>query len=167
MSIENISEGLGSHQILKGYLNAKGKIKTPQEEENKSSNASQSADRVEISENAKKLADKVSLVERLREELKDIPKSEVRREKIEQALSRIHTGHYGDKEVLDEVIDVLLKESEGTESFGVIANSEAFESDSGTEIRWDKIQEVGKKIEELFYERREVLDTIVDRLLGS
>lgn len=167
MSIENISEGLGSHHILKGYLNAKGKTKTPKEEENKSPNISQSADRVEISENAKKLADRVSLVERLREELKGIPKSEIRREKIEQAMNRIHAGYYGDKEVLDEVIDVLLKESEGIESFGSTVDSEVTVSDSDPEISWDKIQEVGQKIEELFYERREVLETIVDRLLGS
>lgn len=165
MSIENISEGLGSHQILKGYLNAKGKTKTPQEEKNKSSDISQSADRVEISENAKKLADRISLVERLREELKEVPRSEIRREKIEQALSRIHAGYYGDKKVLDEVIDILLKESEGMESFGIAGESKV--SDSDPEISWDKIQEVGQKIEELFYERREVLETIVDRLLGS
>ena len=166
MSVENISAGLGPYQILKGYLNAKGKVRLPKEED-KSSNITSSADRVEISEDAKKLAETVSLVERLRVELKGIPEPEVRREKIEQALARIHTGHYGDKKVLDEIIDVLLQESEETESFDALVNEKDMASSVDAEVRWDKIQEVGKKIEELFYERREVLDTIIDRLLGS
>lgn len=166
MSIENISEGMGPYQILKGYLNAKGKTKSSKEEDT-SSNMTSSADRVEISEDAKKLAERISLVERLKEEMKSIPEPEIRREKIGQALARMHSGYYGDKEVLDELIDALLKEGEETKSPDALGNVKVLSAGSDAEIRWDKIQEVGEKIEKLFYDRREVIDTIIDRLLGS
>lgn len=158
MTIENISEGLESHQISKRYLDTKRKIESQKEDDTTSS--APRSDKVEISEDARRLMKQDSLVRSLEEDLKNVPESEVRQEKIERAEAREQLGHYERKEVLEKVVEAVLKE------VGGMGNSES-PAIEDTEVHWDKIKEVEKRVEERFYESREVLNTIIDILLRS
>jgi len=166
VSVEHISEGLGSHQVQKGYLDAKRKTESDKNEESKRSIASDS-DRVEISEKAKKLAEKNIQAQQLKDDLNKMPEPELRQDKIRQAEVREHTGHYEQQDVQEKIVKSVLDK---------LGSMKGFEQSGGTEtdatqqpdveLRWDKIREVSQRIEELYYERQEIMESIIDRLLG-
>ena len=167
VSVEHISEGLGSHQVQKGYLDAKRKTESDKNEESKRSTASDS-DRVEISEKAKRLAEKNAQAQQLRDDLNKLPESELRQDKIRQATVREQTGHYERKDIQEKIVKSVLDKLGSMEA---MEQSDPNETDasqqSDVELRWDKIQEVARRIEELYYERKEIMESIIDRLLGS
>ena len=166
MSVEHISEGLGSHQVQKGYLDAKRKTESDKKEEPKGATTSDS-DRVDISEKAKQLAEKNTQAQHLRDDLNKLPESELRQDKIRQAEVREWTGHYERQDVQEKIVKSVLDK---LGSMKALEQSDLNETDVSqqpdVELRWDKIQEVSRRIEVLYYERKEIMDSVIDRLLG-
>ncbi len=160
MTVEHISEGMGAHQVQKGYLNAKKKVESPQKETKASAKAS---DRVDISSDAKKLMEQDSLVRKMQGGMDKTAEPPIRSDKVQLAEIRTRTGHYNKKEVLDKIASALLREGGGAESLG---STQDLGKLSEPEVRLEKIQEVEKRIQHQYYERQEVYKTVIDRLLN-
>ena len=165
MSVEHISEGLGSHQIQKAYLDAKQKAESTKKESQDS--AATQSDRVEISEDAKRLAEKNALAQRAKESVESLPEPELRHAKIHQTMARKQTGYYERKEVLDKTASEILNKESHIESPGTAENERNESISEDAELRLEKIREVEKRIQESYYERKEVVESIIDRLLGQ
>lgn len=166
MSVEHISEGFGSHQVQKGYLDAKRKTESDKKEEPKGATTSDS-DRVEISEKAKQLAEKNTQAQQLKEDLNKLPEPELRQDKIRQATAREQTGHYEHSEVQEKIVKSVLDKLGSMEALEQSGRDEAgISQEPDVELRWDKIQEVSRRIEESYYERKEIMESIIGRLLG-
>lgn len=154
MSIENISEGLGSHQIQKGYLNSRQKSRSEEKEET-SSKIHQ--DRVEISEDAQRLMRQSSSDQQSREVERESAESKLR-ENTGKSLSRIQRDSSEWQETIKKIQEKFTKENGGLTSPGP--------TEVNAEVRWTKIQEVGRRIEAHFYQRKEVVNAIIDKLLN-
>jgi len=166
VSVEHVSEGFGSHQVQKGYLDAKRKTESDKNEESKRSTGTDS-DRVEISEKAKQLAEKNIQAQQLKDDLNKLPEPQLRQDKIRQAAVRERTGHYERQDVQEKIVRSVLDKlgsMDGSEQSGGTETDATQQSD--VELRWDKIQEVSRRIEALYYERQEIMESIIDRLLG-
>ena len=154
MSVENISEGLGSHQVQKGFLNSKQKTRSKDKEEASSPSP---VDRVEISEDAKRLAKEGPLVQQSGQTDKDIQYSKLQGQGYDP-LTKITWDSSEQKETVKKIIETYMKEN------GSLSSLESGEVDS--EVRLSKIQEVGRRIEAQYYKSRDVVSAIVDKLLG-
>jgi len=154
MSVENISEGLGSHQIQKGLLNSKQKTRSKDKEETSSPSP---VDRVEISEDAKKLAKEGPFVRQLGQTDKDIQYSKLYGQG-DNPLTKITWDSSEQKETIKKIIETFMKENGGLSSLE--------SGDVDSEVRWTKIQEVGRRIEAQYYKSRDVVSAIVDKLMG-
>jgi hypothetical protein len=166
VSVEHISEGLGSHHVQKGYLDAKRKTESDKNEEPRQSTDSDS-DRVEISENAKRLAEKNTQAQQLKDDLNKLSEPELRQDKIRQAEIREWTGHYERQDVQEKIVKSVLDQLGSMKALEQsVLNETDVSQQPDIELRWDKIQEVSKRIEALYYERKEIMDSVIDRLLG-
>lgn len=160
MTVEHISEGMGAHQVQKGYLDAKKKTESPQKETKAPTKAS---DRVEISKDAKKLMEQDTLVRKMQGGMDKVQGPPIRYDKIQLAETRARTGHYQQKDVLDKIASAILREGGGAES---LDSTQKLGQISEPEVRMDKIQEVNERIQHQYYERQEVYETVIDRLLN-
>lgn len=154
MSIENISEGLGSHQIQKGDLNSKQKTRSKEKEET-SSKIRQ--DRVEISEDAQRLM-RQSSADRQLQKVEEESAESKHREDTNNLLPRIQTDSSERQETIKKIMESFTKENGEFLSLGPIKVD--------AEVRWTKIQEVGRRIEAHFYQRKDVVNAIIDKLLN-
>ena len=154
MSIENISEGLGSHRIQKGDPNSKQKTRSEEKEET-SSKIRQ--DRVEISEDAQKLM-RQSASDRQLKKVEEESAESKHRENTDNPLPRIQTDSSERQETIKKIMESFTKENGGLTSLGPI--------EVDAEMRWTKIQEVGRRIEANFYHRKDVVNAIIDKLLN-
>ena len=162
MSVEHISEGMGTHSIHRGYVDAKQKIESQKGEKNVSDNVR--SDKAEISDAARRLMNRDSLVQKIREVFERLP--EVSEEKIRQVMGRLSVDYYSRREVLEKIGDSLLEENKGLDFSSSAEGPEETYSKVKGDIRIEKIQEVERKIETGFYNRNDILDNIVNRLLG-
>jgi len=164
MSIENISDHIGAHPTRKGYLDSKQKVDTKGKE--KKSDGVDSSDRVEISETGKRLAEQDSSIQKVERDSSQLLGNEIRPDKIRQAKIRSRTGHYNKKVVLEKIVDYLLKAGVAP------ADSSSADDISNTapndhiNIRWEKIEEVELKISKGVYDQRDILESIVRKLLS-
>jgi len=154
MSIENISEVLGSHQIPKGDLNSKQKTRSKEKEET-SSKIRQ--DRVEISEDAQKLMRQSASDRQLQKVEEESAESKLR-ENTDNPLPRIQTDSGERQETIKKIMESFTKENGDLTSPGPI--------EVDAEVRLTKIQEVGRRIEAHFYQKKDVVNAIIDKLLN-
>lgn len=157
MIVDNITQGAGAHPLHRSYLDSKKKI----ESEHKTTgpaNSMVSSDKIEISEDAKLLMQQNSIVQTAKEALNALP--DVRSDKVEQSEERLQSGFYEKPEVYSRVADTLVanpNEEPVAETLNV--------SGEKLEVRLEKIQQAQQKIEDGFYERQEILENIISRLL--
>ena len=159
MTIEHVSEGRGAHSIQKGYLDSKRKLDSAKSEGQEKS--SPGADQVEISKDAKRLSQRDSLIQELRTSLESMP--EVREERVRAVEERVTADHYERREVLERLADALLEGSEDLESPGAKASDE---SPDNTDVRLEKIEQVQTRIAQGYYDREDIIETLVQILLG-
>lgn len=161
MSVEHISQGAGTHPLHQSYLDAKKKIDSQHKPGGEVKKAP--SDKIQISDDARQLIERDSLVKELQKTLETLP--DVRPEKVQQSTERLESGYYEQQQVYENISGQLLNENEETNNeINDIENQPI--QDNEIDIRLDKIQEVQKRIEENYYERREIMENIIDRLLG-
>jgi len=165
MGLEHISEGYGSPQIHRSYLDAKQKLdsKTKETQSAKPS----SSDQVEISEDAKRLAEKNEAVQKMRDALRQLPEEAgTRQEKVREAMVQILAGYYEQKDIIAKVVDSLLETSPNAVLQGESGGPSGLEP-SGQDVAAQEIrlEEIEKKIAEGFYDRPDVVETVATRLL--
>lgn len=158
MIVDNITQGAGAHSLHRSYLDSKKKV----ESEHKASQGSNqvSSDKIEISEDAKLLMQQTSILKAASEALNSLP--DVRADKVQQSTDRLQEGYYEDPQVYSKVADSLI--GGPNEEDNAIAEAQKVTGEE-LEVRLEKIQEAQQKIEEGFYERQEIVENIVSRLL--
>ena len=157
MTVEHVSEGRGAHSIQKGLLDAKKKLDSAKHEGVDRS----VSDQVEISRDAQRLKQRDALIEELRTSLERMP--EAREEKVREAASRIRSEHYEKREVLEHLADALLEEPGGS---GISEASVSATSGNHPDVRPEKIEQAQERIEQGYYDRDDVIETLVQMLLG-
>ncbi len=156
MIVDNITQGAGAHPLHRGYLDSKKKI----ESEHKAGqpNNKVTSDKIEISEDAKLLMQQNSIVQTAQKALSALP--DVRSEKVQHSTERLQAGFYEKPAVYLKVADSLTADP------AEAALNEARDvTDELLEVRLEKIQEVQKKLQENFYERQEIFEEVVSKLL--
>ncbi len=161
MSVEHISHGSGTHPLHQGYLDAKKKV----DSQHKSSGEAKKApsDKIQISDDARLLIQRDTLVQQMQKAMETLP--DVRPDKVQQSTERVESGFYDQQQVYKKITGDLLNENEETNVESNVIENPAVNGDE-IEVRLEKIYEVQKRIEENYYERREVIENIIDKLLG-
>lgn len=163
MAIEHISGEMGANHIQKTYLDAK--IKSKDAAPPKAKDAVPQSDNVHISSDAIKLQEQQSLLNKIGEVLYQEP--EIREDRVEQAMTRIHLAKYESNEVTDQIVNKIIEETETkqTELSGSRVGMD-FDTIPDTDaVREDKLQEIQKRIQENYYEQQNVMDMIIKKLL--
>ena len=159
MTIEHVSEGRGAHSIQKGYLDTKRKLDSAKSEGKEKT--SSGADQVEISKDAQRLRQRDSLIQELRASLEKIP--EVREEKVRAVEERVTADHYEKREVLERLAEALL---EGSGDFETSHAQDSGASQDKSDIRFDLIEQAQDRIAQGYYDREDILETLVQILMG-
>lgn len=155
MSIENVSEGLGSFPIGRAYLDAKKRVEKTDQVEKKSK-----PDEVNISSDAKRLMQRDSLIEQVKVALDELP--DIRESRVKQTQDRLNFGYYADENVQKQIAGSLFEDQETLPSEVASLKEEAVYAEQHLE----KLHEIGQRVVEGFYDRIEVIESLAEKLMG-
>jgi hypothetical protein len=165
MGLEHISEGYGSSQINRSYLEAKQKLDSKNKDV-RDAKPSSSSDHVEISEDAKRLSEKDETVQRTKDALGQLPDNAgTRYDKVREAMVQILTGYYEQRDVIAKVVDALLETSPNAVLSGETGTTGPGSTGQVDPAQVIRLAEVEKKIAEGYYERPDVIEAVATRLL--
>jgi len=159
MSVEHIPPG-SVYRASKNYFDAKKKEAKPVKDKGVSKTSS--SDKVEISRQARDLNKKEAILLELKEALRKLPGTEVREDRIKQAVTRMITGYYNRGFVQEKTAESMLLQP-GVDK----ASHPKYSKAASGDVDWQKIKQVQKRIMDNYYDSINVIEEVVNKLLSN
>lgn len=160
MSIENIAEGFGPQSIHQGYLDAKKRVDKSDSVQKKSK-----PDQVDISSDAKKMMMRDALINRVKAALETVP--DIRQDRVQQAGQRLNYGYYADENVQKKVAGSLFEEQAALPNADVSAGGTSEDPPQiDIQMQVEKILDIQQKVVDGYYDRIEVIESLVEKLMS-